>query len=169
MKEVIKKIVDFYKENVGTRWLIKDIIVAVLSLTIPTAATIVGLVSHLTWLIIVGAVLYFISTSLLIISAIRCLYFAIETGEEMDDILYGDDDDEEETKTNFHIGDRVRAIRDGISYGKGDEGFVKDLDNLTPNSWESMEVSFINPGVGKLPDAWVDPEDFELSNHKEDE
>lgn len=39
MKEVIKKVIDFYKEYVGTRWLIKDIIVAVLSLTIPTACT----------------------------------------------------------------------------------------------------------------------------------
>lgn len=34
MKEVIKKVIDFYKENVGTRWLIKDIIVSVLLLTI---------------------------------------------------------------------------------------------------------------------------------------
>ena len=170
MKEVIKKIVDFYKENVGTRWLIKDIIVSVLLLTIPTAATVVGLVLHLTWLIIVGAVLYFVSTLCLIISVILCLHFAIETGEEMDEILYGDDDEEDttETKIVFRIGDRVRAIRDGISYGKGDEGFVKNLDNPIPNGWGSMEVSFINPGVGKLPDAWVEPEDFELSNHKED-
>lgn len=97
MKEVIKKIVDFYKENVGTRWLIKNIIVVVLLLTIPTAATVVGLVLHLTWLIIVGAVLYFVSTLYLIIDVILCLYFAIETGKELDDIVYGDDDEEDTT------------------------------------------------------------------------
>lgn len=170
MKKVIKKIVDFYKENVGTRWLIKDIIVAVLSLTIPTAATIVGLVSHLTWLIIVGAVLYFISTSLLIISVILCLYFAIETGEEMDDILYGDDDEEDTTETEiaFHIGDRVRAINDYPFYKRGMEGFVEEIDNSI-TSFPCIKVSLIDPLFGRLAPTWVNGEDFELSNHKEDE
>lgn len=170
MKEVIEKIVGFYKENCGTRWLIKDIIQAVLFLTVPIAATIIGLVLHLTWLVIVGAILYFVSTLCLIINMIKCLYFAIETAEEADDILYGDDDEEDttETKIVFRIGDQVRALRDGISYGKGAEGFVKDLDNSTPTGWESMKVNFINPGVGKLPEAWVDSDDFELVDHKED-
>lgn len=170
MKEVIKKIVDFYKENVGTRWLIKDIIVIVLSLTIPTAATIVGLVSHLTWLIIVGAVLYFISTSLLIISVILCLHFAIETAEEADEILYGDDDEEDttETKIAFRVGDRVRAINDYPFYKRGMEGFVEEIDNSI-TSFPCIKVSLIDPLFGRLAPTWVNGEDFELSNHKEDE
>lgn len=169
MKEVIKKIVDFYKENVGTRWLIKDIIVIVLSLTIPTAATIVGLVSHLTWLIIVGAVLYFISTSLLIISVILCLHFAIETAEEADEILYGDDDEEDttETKIAFRVGDRVRAINDYPFYKRGMEGFVEEIDNSI-TSFPCIKVSLIDPLFGRLAPTWVNGEDFELSNHKED-
>lgn len=171
MKEAIKKIIDFCKENKGTRGLINDIIVLVLSLAIPTAATVVGLVLHLSWLIILAAVLYFVFTLVLVSKLIFCLYVMVEAMEEFGEIVYGDDEEDEdttETKIVFRIGDRVRAIRDGISYGKGDEGFIKNLDNPTPNGWGSMEVSFINPGVGKLSDAWVEPEDFELVDHKED-
>lgn len=172
MKEVIKKVIDFYKENVGTRWLIKDIIVSVLLLTIPTAATVVGLVLRLTWLIIVGAVLYFISASLLIMSVILCLYFAIEVGKEMDDILYGDDADEEdkddeETKIVFHVGDRVRAIRQHPLtplYTKGMEGFVEEFD---PDLY-CIKVSFIDPLFGRLAAIWVCGDDFKLSDYKED-
>lgn len=171
MKEVIKKVIDFYKENVGTRWLIKDIIVSVLLLTIPAAATVVGLVLHLTWLIIVGAVLYFISTSLLIMSVILCLYFAIEVGKEMDDILYGDDADEEdatETKTVFHVGDRVRAIQDHPFYKRGMEGFVENIDNVSFTGIQCIKVSLIDPLLGRLSGIWTNGNDFELSDYKED-
>lgn len=169
MKEVIKKIVDFYKENVGTRWLIKDIIVIILSLTIPTAATVVGLVLHLTWLIVVGAVLYFVSTLCFIISVILCLHFAIETAEEADEILYGDDDEEDtaETEIAFHVGDRVRAINDYPFYKRGMEGFVEEIDNSIA-SFPCIKVSLIDPLFGRLAPTWVNGEDFELSNHKED-
>lgn len=170
MKEVIKKIVDFYKENVGTRWLIKDIIVMVLLLTIPTAATVVGLVLHLTWLIIVGAVLYFVSTLYSIINVILCLHFAIETAEEADEILYGDDDDEEdttETEIAFRVGDRVRAINDYPFYKRGMEGFVECIDYTNIDS-NNIKVSLIDPLFGKLAPIWVNGNDFEPINHKED-
>lgn len=171
MKEVIKKIVDFCKEYTGTGWLIKNIIVIVLSLTIPTAATIVGLVLHLTWLIIIAAVLYFISTLGFIISITHCLYLAIETAEEADEILYGDDDEEDTTETEiaFHVGDRVRAINDHSFYKRGMEGFVEEIDNSI-TSFPCIKVSLIDPHplLGRLTPTWVNGEDFELSNHKED-
>nr|DAG24150.1 MAG TPA: Co-type nitrile hydratase alpha subunit [Caudoviricetes sp.] len=169
MKEVIKKVIDFYKENAGTRWLIKDIIVSVLLLTIPTAATVVGLVLHLTWLIIIGAVLYFVSTLCLIMNVILCIYFAIETAKEADEILYGDDDEEDTTETEitFHVGDRVRAINDYPFYKRGMEGFVEEIDNSI-TSFPCIKVSLIDPLFGRLAPTWVNAEDFELSNHKED-
>ena len=170
MKEAIKKIIDFCKENKGVRGLINDIIILVLSLTIPTVATVVGVALHLTWLIILAAVLYFVFTLVLISKLVFCLYVMVEAMEEFGDIVYEDDDEEDttETKIVLRIGDRVRAMRDGIFYRKGDEGFVKNVDDPTPNGWGSIEVSFIDPRFERLAPTWVNGEDFELSNHKED-
>ena len=170
MKEAIKKIIDFCKENKGVRGLINDIIILVLSLTIPTVATVVGVALHLTWLIILAAVLYFVFTLVLISKLVFCLYVMVEAMEEFGDIVYEDDDEEDttETKIVLRIGDRVRAMRDGIFYRKGDEGFVKNVDDPTPNGWGSIEVSFTDPLFEKLAPTWVNGEDFELSNHKED-
>lgn len=170
MKEAIEKVVDFYKENAGTRWLIKDIIVSVLSLTIPTAATVVGLILHLTWLIIVGAVLYFVFTLCLIANIMYCVYYLILAVEALNESEENDDEEDEEAakdKTVFHAGDRVRAIHDIIFYRRGMEGFVEEIDD-TITSYPSIKVSFIDPIFGRLAGEWVNGEDFELSNHKED-
>ena len=96
MKEAIKKIIDFCKENKGTRGLINDIIVLVLSLAIPTAATVVGLVLHLSWLIILAAVLYFVFTLVLVSKLIFCLYVMVEAMEEFGEIVYGDDEEDDD-------------------------------------------------------------------------
>lgn len=172
MKEIFSFLDDFNKRHGKSSALIRDIVRYALYLIIPTIIMIIALFLHSTLLAGIAMVAYVIVVVLFIVGMLYMTYTMATIADSIEDEFgHSNSNDEEdviETKIVFRIGDRVRAIRDGISYGKGDEGFVKNLDNPTPNGWGSMEVSFINPGVGKLPDAWVEPEDFELSNHKED-
>ena len=172
MKEIFSFLDDFNKRHGKPSALICDIVRYALYLIIPTTIMIIALFLHSTLLTVIAMVAYVIIVVLFIVGMLYMNYTMATIADFIEDEFeHSDSNDEEdvtETKIVFRIGDRVRAIRDGISYGKGDEGFVKNLDNPCPNGWGSMEVSFINPGVGKLPDAWVEPEDFELSNHKED-
>lgn len=173
MKEIFSFLYDFNKRHGNPSALIHDIVRYALYIIIPTIIMVVALFLHSTLLAGIAMVAYVIVVVLLIIAMIYMTYTMATIADSIEDEFeYSNSNDEDEdiaeTKIVFRIGDRVRAMRDGISYGKGAEGFVKDLDNSTPTGWESMKVNFINPAVGKLPEAWVDSDDFELVDRKED-
>ena len=172
MKEIFSFLDDFNKRHGKPSALIRDIVRYALYLIIPTIIMVIALFLHSTLLAGIAMVAYIIVVVLFIVAMLYMTYTMATIADFIEDEFEhsnsNDEEDVTETKIVFRIGDRVRAIRDGISYGKGDEGFVKNLDNPCPNGWGSMEVSFINPGPGKLCDAWVGLEDFELVDHKED-
>lgn len=172
MKEIFSFLDDFNKRHGKPSALIRDIVRYALYLIIPTIIMVIALFLHSTLLAGIAMVAYVMVIVSFIVAMLYMTYTMATIADFIEDELNypngNDEEDTTETKITFHIGDRVRAINDHPFYKRGMEGFVEEIDNSI-TSFPCIKVSLIDPLFGRLAPTWVNGEDFELSNHKEDE